>query len=237
MKNYLKILFLFIISNSLSANAQSTKVYDFFYEKFGCKNSNGVIEYLKISNDNQKILYSTSHNPQQDITLKILNPNSTFLEYFGEGTKVQFPNDSKIYILKAYPSDENFIECINPDKTLQKFYMFFELAGPKGTFRCINPDNTIEYLYISYTNSKNLNVKYTSSNKHQWINLKTSNIKIENSVFLNFEDILQFDVQFPNSPEKYTIIYPKLNEPVKFPEIFVKNPDGSTQKFQWINKE
>lgn len=236
MKNYLYVLISFIFI-FYEAKSQSTKVYDFFYEKFECKNPNGITEYLKIGKTEKKIIYSSSKNPQ-DIPLQIINPKVEFLSYFGEGTKVKFPNDANIYELKAYPSDENYIICINPDKTVQKFYMNFELAGYKGTFRCINPNNTIEYIYIRYTSSKDLIVKYSSSVNPQWVNLKISNIKKEQNVlYLEFEDILQFDVQFPNSPQKYTIIFPKYDRPVKFPEIHVKNPDNTLQKFQWINKE
>ncbi len=234
MKNNLKILFLFIVLYSLNANAQSTKVYDFFYEKLECKNPNELIEYLKINKEQKRIFYSSGNNPE-DIPLQIINPQIPFLNHFGEGTKVKFPNDTKIYELKGY-SGENYIECIHSDKSVQTFYGIPELTGHKGTFRCINPNKTIEYLHITYIHSKNLKVKYASSKNPQWIELKISNIKDPNIV-LDFEGILQFDVQFPNAPDKYTIIYPKENQPVKFPEIIVKNPDGSKQRFQWINKE
>ncbi len=236
MKNCFKKGFLFSFLIVLKIQAQSTKVYDFYYDRFSCKNPKGLIEYLKIGKKKQKIFYATSKNSEEDIPLKILNPNATFLDYYGEGTKVQFPNDNKIYILKVYPSCENFIECHNPDGTVQKFEFIRELGG---TYRCINLNNTIEYLYINYINSKNLKVKYSSNKNPRWVTLKVSNIKINTNapVFLDYEYIEQFEVQFPNAPQKYIVIIPQKEENIEFPIVKVKNPDGTVQTFQWINKE
>lgn len=221
--------------------SQSTKVYDFFYEKYRCENKNGTIEYLKIDWDNQKIYYSSNLNTK-DVPLTILNPETNFLDCFGVGTKVKFPNDNKVYRLNGSCSCANMIFCTNPDNTKQEFIFIEGLTGDRGTFRCINPNKSIEYLYLSYTNSKNIRVKYSSSINPKWVDLIVSNIVVNKDVpvvFLDYEDIKSFDVQFPNLPQKYKIIIPNGGEQSKrkFPIIYVINPDGSKQIFQWINKE
>lgn len=242
MKNLCKVLFL-MSSNLLlcTLNAQSTKVYDFFYEKYWCENKDGTIEYLKIDWDNKKIFYSSNLNTK-DVPLTILNPETNFLDCLGQGTKVRFPNDHKVYQLNGTCSCANMIICTNPDNTKQEFSFIYGLVGDRGTFRCINPNKSIEYLYLSYTNSKNIRVKYSSTANPKWVDLVVSNIVVNKEVpvvFLDYEDILSFDVQFPNLPQKYKIVIPNGEEELKrkFPIIYVINPDGSKQTFQWINKE
>jgi len=230
----------FVIYNKI--NAQSTKVYDFMYEVYESKTM-GTIEILKIDWETKKIFYSGS--TQRNVPLKILNPEVEFLN-FQKGTKVQFPNSNQIFKLYGVPSCANQIECRNPDGSLQIFQGRFDLTGGKGTFRCVNKDQTVEYLYVSYTNAKDLKVLYSSSVNPKWVTLRVQNIDFEPSVLAPYDDIYSFQVKFPNAPEVYKIFtgnyfYKHKKEPPQskrgFPCIYVKNPDGSIQIFEWINKD
>lgn len=227
-------LFFLTISVSFHILAQSKKVYNFYYHKYICTNPNGSKEYLRITRDN-KIYYSSSYNPHNDIPLTILNPNTPFLD-FQKGTKVKFPNDNKVYILKGSASCSNIITCKNPDGTTQEFHGWHQEGS---TYRCINPNKTIEYLYIYYWNSKDLVVKYSSSVNPNWIKLNVFDINIEKQdfYFLDRQTILDFKVKFPNDNKVYKIIMHENMADNQFPYVVVVNPDGTKQKFQWINNQ
>lgn len=233
MKSLFPIFFLVVlISIQYHLIAQSKKVYDFYYIKYICKNANGTYEYLRIDYDNKKIWYSSSLN-KQDIPLIILNPEVELIDS-QKGTKVKFPNDNKIYVLKGSASCANIITCYNPDGSTQEFHGHH---NDGATYRCINPNNTIEYLYLYYTNSKNMEVKYSSSKNPNWIKLNVVYVKKEPSMMLDYEIIEYFDVKFPNDNNTYRIIIPEKEPNEIFPNLKVKNPDGTIQKFRWINNQ
>lgn len=240
VKYYQTILFNLILYGSTIA--QSTKVYDFMYEVYESKTM-GTTEILKIDWERKKIFYSGS--TQKNVPLIILNPEVEFLD-FQKGTKVKFPNSNQIYKLYGVPSCANQIECKNPDGSKQIFQGRFDLSGATGTFRCINKDQSEEYLYISYVNSKDLKVLYSSSVNPKWVTLKVMNIDYEPSPLPPYDEIYSFQVKFPNAPEVYKVFtgayfYKHKKEPPQskrgFPCVYVKNPDGSIQIFEWINKD
>lgn len=224
------LIFISIFTWSV-AYAQSTKVYNFRYEKYMHDNP-PIKEYLKIT-DKEQIYYFVS-NSSEDIPLTILNPEVPFLD-MNHGTKVQFPNQKGMYRLEGVPSCEGRIIMRTPNGGQKDFVSVRELQGSKGTFRCVNSNGTTEYLFISYINTKDLIVKYASNKNPQWIKLIASDIKkVPNDiVFLDFEDIESFYVHFPNDPNtKYKIVLDEKNY-----RVFCFNPDGTKQVFQWINKE
>lgn len=223
---------LFILSITLQVfYAQSTKVYNFRYEKFA-HDKLPIKEYLKITDKNQ-IYYAVS-NSSKDIPLTILNPQVPFLD-MNHGTKVQFPNQKGVYRLVGVPSCEGKIIMYTPNGEQKEFFNVGELSGSKGTFRCVNTNGTTEYLFISYINTKDLVVKYTSNKNPQWVKLITSFVKkMPNDIdFLDYENIESFYVHFPNDPKtKYKIILDEKNY-----RVHCLNPDGTKQVFEWINKE
>lgn len=87
--------------------------------KYSTKNKNGVTEYLYFDHNPEinNIFYASSINTKK-IPLEIIEtkyPNNY-------GTKVKFPNDSKVYILKTAKNKIDII-CTNPDGSVQTFYL------------------------------------------------------------------------------------------------------------------
>ncbi|GAB4494079.1 MAG: hypothetical protein OHK0045_24710 [Raineya sp.] len=165
-------------------------------------------------------IYRTSTKPNVDIPLTVVSSQDD--EVFW----VQFPNDTKRYKLKTCPGCSE-IECTNPDGSVQTFVLDFGVWGNRGTFRCINLDKSVEYLRIEGGSSdNNLKVKYSSSKKPKWINLRVSNVQTADMNRIKF-----FDVQFPNSSKNYRIVA----QGNKFGyQCWL--PNGGVQIFEWINK-
>jgi hypothetical protein len=212
------IVFSFLLH---TVQAQSTKVYTSFYEIFSCKNSDGSIETLLATFDNnggRSFIYKNSKNPNKEIPLKIVSnaQDETFI--------INFPNDNKPYILKTCMACPE-ITCTNPDGSEQTFNLDYTTWGNRGTYRCINADKSVEYLRIEGS-ANSLIVKYYSSKKPKWITLNVSNIKAGEMDNLRF-----FDVTFPNSKKNYRI--------ESYPTGYGYNcwlPNGGQQNFEWINK-
>lgn len=218
MKKLIISLFLYGIN---IAFAQSTKVYPDFYEIFTCKNPNGITETLLATFDTEGkrgFIYKNSKNPNREIPLTIISNEND------ETFVVNFPNDKKPYILKTCIACPEII-CNNPDGSVQTFNLNYDFWGNRGTYRCINPNGTVEYLYIKGS-ARDLVVKYRSSKRPKWINLKVSNVHAGDMNNLSF-----FDVEFPNDAVNYRI---EAN-----PTGYGYNcwlPNGGIQIFNWINK-
>ena len=214
------IVFSFLLH---TVQAQSTKVYTSFYEIFSCKNSDGSIETLLATFDNnggRSFIYKNSKNPNKEIPLKIVSnaQDETFI--------INFPNDNKPYILKTCMACPE-ITCTNPDGSEQTFNLDYTTWGNRGTYRCINADKSIEYLRIESPRNDMSQVilKYSSNKKKQWITLKTSNI-----IMAEMGRLVKIVGQFPNETQKYLIRESNGNS------YICVNPNGTEQIFEWINK-
>ncbi len=226
MKKFFLIQFLLGVSSFLPA--QNLKVFPDFagvynYEVFNCKNPNGVIETIIIAcvvgKENQYI-YKSSSKPNREIYLRVLSNQDN------ETIVVAFPEDNKHYTLETCIACP-YITCNNPDGSVQTFELDYNLWGNRGTFRSTDrTSNVTEYLRIEGSGSK-LKVKYSSSKNPKWIDLKVSNVKMG-----DMDNIVFFDVQFPNDNKKYRIT---RREGIGY-GYNCQLPNGANQSFIWINK-
>jgi len=83
-------------------------------EKYICKNSNGVIEYLYTSGPPPMFAYSSSKKPTK------ISLETTGGDMMNSNFEVQFPNDSKVYVLE-FAQKNSKITLTNPDGSIQIF--------------------------------------------------------------------------------------------------------------------
>jgi hypothetical protein len=198
----------------------------FELKKYTSKNTNGTIETLWIDyepNDKgemgKKIYYQSN---SQKTRLELQN-----LEETKDGeTKVKFPNDSQIYILKDGTAMGELI-CLNPNGKTQ---VFSEL---------VDEDSYLIYVSNNQGVKETLYVKY-SLGMGAWYIVDYSSSKQKSKIRLQIvETGEQCQVKFPNDPQIYTLRlqYDENNTNNHAKHLIIcTDAKGKAQTFRYKNK-
>ena len=196
-----------------------------FYEIYTVVNPNGSRETMHLGQKN--VVYFSSKFPQG---VKLIIQGGKTASDMGEEDQaiwVNFPNNTKRY--KLYMGCAPLgcpLHCLNPDGKVQAFEPKTSVGGWQGLFECRNPNGLIEYMYLE--NDQDL--KYRNSKQNSYTKLRISKLeKSDMGVFRACE------ARFPNSEKVYKI---KAEYDTKRQQYYLTclNPDGSLQKFYWLNK-
>ena len=226
MHKFNLLLCIFVFCSGLLA-AQAKLAFDYqakkLYEIYTVKNPNGSLESMNIDED--QITYFSSKFPQ-GVVLEILEGKQ--VHDLAEGSIwVRFPQGKQRYQLSSTGIIDGEIRCKNPDGNIQIFKLREDLAAWQGLFRCKNANGSIEYLYLD----KDSRLRYRSNKQQTYTNLVLVEVRLGD--MNHFEEAV---VRFPNGKKAYKISM-DFDVQQKRAYLTCLNPDGSLQRFDWLNKQ
>lgn len=183
-------------------------------------------ELLKITASNKLMYHSKKYPKGVELQLVAGKWDDMLLEDPKKAPGFSFPSQKTVY--KVYrPCGPCGLISINPDGSKQEFKSLWEAEGSRGMFRCKNADGSTEYLYFK---NEGKNIYYASDKRQKFEKLISSEEqRTDMGVYYGST------VQFQGKPQKYILSYAGAEGPGNPPAVECKNPDGTIQKFEWLN--